>query len=95
MSQRPVVFQQTEIITVGLHRNNVGARRQADAGEGADMRTDIEPPISGQHFKIFRGALVTTARDDLLHYRTVPSSRVRINAQLRQGVVERLRVLRF
>ena len=95
MSERPVVFQQTEIISVGLHRNNVGARRQADAGEGADMRSDIEPPISRQHFEAPRGPLVTTARDDLLDYRTVAPPRVRINTQLRQGVVERLRVLRL
>ena len=79
MSQRPVVFQQTEIITVGLHRNNVGARRQADAGEGADMGPDVQPAVSRQHFEVLRGPLVAPARDDLLHYRTVAPPRVRVN----------------
>ena len=95
MSQRPVVFQQTEVISVGLDRNNVGARRQADAGEGADMRTDIQPPVSRQHFEVFRGPFVTPTGYNFLHYRTVTTSRIRVNTQFRQGVVEGLRVLRL
>ena len=77
----PLYSNSRKLSASGLHRNNVGARRETDAGEGADMGPDVQPPISRQHFEAPRGPLVTPARDDLLHYCRIPSSRIRINTE--------------